>query len=72
MMYFYNCLNIIRANLTISQDKVIEAIYPQDKCYITLSTIVVVFLVKSATYSLNNARRIRNVASFSSYGILAR
>lgn len=46
MVYIYNCPNIIRANFIISQDKVIETIYPQDKCYITVSIIGVV-LVKS-------------------------
>lgn len=33
--------------LIVSENKIIEAIYPQDKCYITLSIIAVVNIVKS-------------------------
>jgi hypothetical protein len=38
---FCNCLNIILVALIVSQNKIIESIYPKDKGYITLSIIAV-------------------------------
>lgn len=58
--------------LIVSENKIIEAIYPQDKCYITLSIIAVVNIVKSvySTVWIEQTRCL-SVVSLTSCGNLA-